>query len=382
MSKFEMVGKLSLIKDTDKRKCFENIVFKAGERKKDGTKRKDDFIMRKLRMSIKCEKDNFNVDINGNLFGNESSAVVKVQKKKPEGGYEPITFKYKDREKHVGEVAEFNKYVFVNKEERHEFVTQYDYAKFMYDLLQSGELDDKVVKVMGDIVYSDYTNPNTGETKTYTNYEANRIYVVKDDAPRVATSNMTLLIGEDAISDDELEETGVFKVSGYETVYVSREQPNKGVFKVLEYPLGIDDKEKMHKKFEIIKRLLRVEDCELAKIGFKVNLINRTEEVEFDESMLTDEEKEYIEFGIMSLDDFKQQYGKGKGSFVSKLEIQNINPTYRQGAIPTELTLADILSVPEKKEELTGGLVEVDMGDDDLGLFGDDDPFGDGDIPF
>ena len=47
-----------------------------------------------------------------------------------------------------------------------------------------------------------------------------------------------------------------------------------------------------------------------------------------------------------------------------------------------ELTLADILSVPEKKEELTGGLVEVDMGDDDLGLFGDDDPFGDGDIPF
>ena len=194
---------------------------------------------------------------------------------------------------------------------------------------------------------------------------------------------MTLLIGEDAISDDELEETGVFKVSGYETVYVSREQPNKGVFKVLEYPLGIDDKEKMHKKFEIIKRLLRVEDCELAKIGFKVNLINRTEEVEFDESMLTDEEKEYIEFGIMSLDDFKQQYGKGKGSFVSKLEIQNINPTYRQGAIPTELTLADILSVPEKKEELTGGLVEVDMGDDDLGLFGDDDdPFGDGDIPF
>ena len=98
--------------------------------------------------------------------------------------------------------------------------------------------------------------------------------------------------------------------------------------------------------------------------------------------MLTDEEKEYIEFGIMSLDDFKQQYGKGKGSFVSKLEIQNINPTYRQGAIPTELTLADILSVPEKKEELTGGLVEVDMGDDDLGLFGDDDPFEDGDIPF
>ena len=29
-----------------------------------------------------------------------------------------------------------------------------------------------------------------------------------------------------------------------------------------------------------------------------------TKEVEFDESMLTDEEKEYIEFGIMSLDDF------------------------------------------------------------------------------
>ena len=177
----------------------------------------------------------------------------------------------------------------------------------MYDLLQSGELDDKVVKVVGDIVYSDYTNPNTGETKTYTNYEANRIYVVKDDAPRVATSNMTLLIGEDAISDDELEETGVFKVSGYETVYVSREQPNKGVFKVLEYPLGIDDKEKMHKKFEIIKRLLRVEDCELAKIGFKVNLINRTEEVEFDESMLTDEEKEDFKertskFGILRFD--------------------------------------------------------------------------------
>ena len=126
-------------------------------------------------------------------------------------------------------------------------------------------------------------------------------------------------------------------------------------------------------KFNLIKGLFKVEDCELAKIGFKVNLINRMEEVEFDETMMTEEDRMYIEFGIMTLDDFKNKYGNGKGGYIKKFEVDKISATYRNGAVPTMFTLEQILSdgkqeEPEIKEkdvelDLDGSLTDDDIDD-------------------
>ena len=369
--RFEMIGKLDLAKDSDKRKGFEELRYKKGERDKNGKPRKNDFTSRTLRLTMKSNKDFFNLRIKGNLFGDENTAVIKSMKKKPDGTYEGVEFKYKDREKYIGELAEFKKFVFVNGEERHEFATEYDYSMFVHDKLSSDEVKGKTFKIIGEIEYSNYTNPTTNETKTYINYNINRIYVVKDDVDQFATANIDLFINEDAIDDSKVVEEGIFTVSGYVPQYDGKKKSDKGYFQMLEYPLNISE-EKRELKFNKLKGLLDVSDCELAKIGFKVNLINRVEEVDFDISMVTDEEKELLELEIISLSELKDKYGSGKGGHVSKMEIEGITKTYTLGCIPTTITLSELLSDREEKQEkepelnLEGSLTDDELDDMDI----------------
>lgn len=369
-NKFEIIGKLNLAKDNDKRKCFEELRFKKGEKNKQSFTRKDDFVMRNLRLTIKSNEDFFNVDIKGSLFGNENTAKIKSMIKVGDNNYEEIEFKYKDREKYVHDLAEFKKCVFVEGDEREEFIDRFDFSLFVHEYLSREENSDKLVKIVGDIEYSEYTKPGTDDAKVYTNYNINRIYVVKDGTEQSATGTIEMFINENAIDDSLLEDEGVFKISGYASQYVNKNQPNRGFFQVLDYPLDKDD-EKFKVRCDVINKLFTVEDCELAKIGVKVKLINRVEEVDFDESMLDDEDRLLLECGIITISDLQKQYGRGKGGYINKTEITNINATYRKGCVPTELTLQQILDDGmEKKPETTGKDIELDLenglSDEDL----------------
>lgn len=371
MNRFEIVGKLALAKDSDKRRYFEELRYKKGEKNKQGIPRKNDFIMRNLRLTMKSGENFFNVDIKGSLMGNEDTAIIKSLRKVEDGKYESFEFKYKDKDKFIEELAEFRKCVFVNGDDRHEFVNEYDLAMFVHEELLKEESKDRLYKIVGEIKYSEYTNPKTNKTGVYTNYNINRIYVVDNDTEQTAKGTIDLLITENAIDDSELEQTNSFKVSGYVTQYESKDQPNKGYFQTLDFPLNTDDENKRKMKFNMIQDLLKFDSGELAKIGFKVNLINKVEEVEFDENMLTDEEKMYIELEIMSLSDFKDKYGEGKGGYINKTEVDKISATYKTGAIPVELTINDILGDPEdKSEEVSGKDLELDLSgsltDDDI----------------
>ena len=67
------------------------------------------------------------------------------------------------------------------------------------------------------------------------------------------------------------------------------------------------DFEKIHgenadKAYNVMKRIFDVSGEELHKIGFKVEHINGTTSVPFTIDMATDEEKEMVELGFMTLD--------------------------------------------------------------------------------
>ena len=367
--RFEMIGKLDLAKDSDKRKGFEELRYKKGEKDKNGQPRKSDFISRTLRLTMKSNEDFFNLRIKGNLFGDENTAIIKSSKKMPDGKYELVEFKYKDREKYTNDLAEFKKFVFVNGEERHEFATEYEYSMFIHNLLSSGEVKDKIFKVVGEIEYSDYTDPNTKVTKTYMNYNITRIYIVNYETEETSTANVDIYINEGSVDDSNLSE-GLFKINGYIPQYDRKKKGDKGYFQVLEYPLNVEEN-KIQTKFNFIKKLLEVQDCELAKIGFKVNLINRVEEVEFDESMLSDEDRLGLELEVYTLSDFKDKYGNGKGGYVSKMEVSNVNSLYKKGCIPTQVVLSELLSDGEKEEKepelnLEGSLTDNELDDMDI----------------
>ena len=122
--------------------------------------------------------------------------------------------------------------VFIDGEERFEFVNEYEFSMFVYNKLKDGEYKDQIFKIKGEMVFRNYTNPQTNEENTYVNYEVNRIYVgANDDLEQVATANMNVMLGQDCIDDSRLDEDRLLVVNGYVTQYESKEQPNKGYYK-------------------------------------------------------------------------------------------------------------------------------------------------------
>lgn len=361
MAQFEMVGKLAIAKDGEKRKAFDELKYKKGSVKKDGTKRTEDFIMRTLRLTMETAEDFFNVRIQGSLMGTEDTAKIYSLVKNDEGKYESIEFKYRDREDYIHDLAEFKKFVFVDGEERFEFVNEYEFSMFVHDKLKSGEYKDKIFKIKGDMTFTNYINPQTKEESTFVNYDITRIYVgANDNLEQIATANMNVMLTQNSVDDSRLDEERLLVINGYVTQYESKEQPNKGYYTTFEFPMNVDDA-KMKRKAELITSKMELpEDKELGTMSFKVQLINRVQKVSFNEEMLTDEDREMIELGIMTMADFEQEYGDGTGGRITKYEVIRL-PKGKMGVIPSELTIVDILKDVKKEKTVVQQDLDIDL---------------------
>jgi hypothetical protein len=364
---FVMIGKLSIAPDRENRKAFSDKLLDSGCN------------IRQLNLNMKCDKDNFNLQIksfmnnvkrtsDGTLNVNDSTIYTILDN---DGKFESTNFKYKDREKYEDRIANFRKLVFVDEnEERVECSNEFDYSMAVHSILKSDAYKDKKFKVQGNIEYSSYTNPKTHEEKIYTNYNVQRIYVINDEAEEKALANVEFYITEDCLDDSRLEEENLLVINGYIPEYNSKKKADIGFYQSFEYPLG-EDSEKAKKMAKLIDKMLldNFDDNELCKMGYRVRLINRHEEVPFNEDMLSDEEKELVKYGLMDIEDLKQQYGAGMGSMQRRMEISSIGRGYSKGAIPVPLTLNELLS---KGNEPKPELLDED-GDLDILSDGDDD---------
>ena len=136
--KFSIVGNLSVAKDSDKHRAFEDKLTDKGG------------IFRNLKLNMKSDKDFFSPQIKGFLnSAKKSDGTINVNDsdiyslgQDSEGKYNSIKFKYKDKEKHMKNIAEFKKMVFVNDNERYEFCNEFDYSEFVYNELTSGKFDN------------------------------------------------------------------------------------------------------------------------------------------------------------------------------------------------------------------------------------------------
>lgn len=370
MTRFTMIGKLSIAGDRPNKPAFSDKLLDSGCN------------IRELNLQMKCDKDNFNLQIKSFMSNakknsdgsiNVDNSIIYSLIKSEDGKYSTVQFKHKDSDKYIDNLAEFKKYVFVDGDDRLECSNTFDYATAVYTTLKSDAYKDKVFRVDGEIEYSNYKNPKTGIENTYTNYNVERIYLVNDDTEQKATCTLDVYMTADCIDDTDIEETGSFKLMCYIPQYMSKKKGEFGYYQVLDYPLNID-KDKQSKKFNALQKLLtsNFEDNELCKMGFKCNLINRIKEVDFDiETMISDEEKELLEFGIITESELEAKYGKGQGGRETKMEVEGITRGYTAGAIPVPLTLSQLLNKGD--EELKENKILTSDENDDLDLFSNDD---------
>ena len=251
---------------------------------------------------------------------------------------------------------------------RKEFISQWDQAEYMKKVLTSDKYKDKKFFVRGivDCQWSEQKG------QWYKNMVPQRIYLAPDDAEEYSHGSTTLYFSSDAVDDQSLEEKHKYYVKAYTMEYNSDRKKNIPCEFQLVIPdkiphkEGIDDgKDGIRAAHEANK--FKIEDDKVREYGVEFDLLNGSQKVEITPEMLTDDQKEELDLGIITMDEIRRDLG---GSVYGDRVIENryigCSRGYSSGVKDTAYTKDDLVIPPIEKPDEDGLFDEEFADDDDL----------------
>ena len=403
---FDITGKLSLPKETEKFKNFETKEYASG------------WINKVLKFNCVAGDNRFMLQSKGGYFSDGSSKIylfskdsVKDDGSKVKG--EAFTISWKERLTHprLAEVVEWKKFI-VDLEEsgfrrdlrfalnnvkegktlteeevarfgaadvkglekaleesnkkRKEFVAEADFVDFMYKVLNSDKYKNKKFRVMGnyDMQYSDANN------RFYCSYVPNRIYLADDDAEEVATANTVLFFDGNSLVDAKANKNKYF-VNGYVQQYDSARKENIFAPYTIVIHGAKDDSDLEKKREKVVVKRFTVEDESVYEYGVVLNLLDgaQRETIKFED--LTEEQQDSILLGELTLADIQREVGGVYGERVTENVFVKPARGYSKGREITAYT-SDMLTVKAVEDDDTNVFEDTESDEVDS-LFDEDD---------
>lgn len=397
---FEMVGKLSMSKATDKFNPYVETKYE-----------KSGWVKRRLVFNAICGDNRHSLTVDAGAFEDGHGDIYTFTKASTdENGNtvkgESIKIPFKDRltSKKLSEVAEFRKFVIdleengrrkklvaaldrvehgtsltdeelkdlgidsesdlkdavtTSNKKRHEFISEWDYCEFIKKVIESGKYKNRKFFVRGTGTYQ-YSDKNQ---KTYESLVPNRIYLADDDTEEYSTATINVLFNKDSVDEASVDEKGKIYVNGYHFEYDNggRKDENGKTAKIpvpvtVVIPCASDDAdEKAKKRVEAIKRKFTTDTEEYREYGCELAMLNGAQKTEITEDMLTDEQKEDLEFGIITMDDIRKELGNSVyGERVQELQFVKPARGFTKGSVDTVYTPEDMVikNVIDEDEDL------------------------------
>lgn len=397
---FKMVGKLSIGKDSEKFHPYQETKYDSG------------WVRKQLMFNATCGDNRHMLTVTAGAFADGHGDVYSFTKgavdengNKVKGESIKIPFKERLTSPKLAEIAEFKKFIVdlekpgrryrlekaaekikegtsltdeelkeigienesdVNEEltksnkRRHEFISEWDFVDFIKKVINSGKYADKKFYIRGNGEYSYSDN----KQRVYESYVPNHIYLAADDTEEYSTATINILFNSESLDEMSVEEKGKYYVNGYMMEYENNRKSNIPVPVTITIPVpGEDADEKAKKKVEAIKHKFMVDDDSFKEYGAVVNMLNGAQRVEITEDMLTDEQKEDLEYGIITMDDIRAELG-GNPYGERIREYQFVKPArgFTKGRQDTVYTEEDMI-IKALEEELPEGT--EDLFDDD-----------------
>lgn len=382
---FEMVGKLSMSKDTEKFHPWQETTYE-----------KSGWVKRRIMFNAICGDNRHLLVVDAGAFADGHGDVYTFSKgsvdadgKKIKGESLKIPFKERLTSKRLPEVAEFKKFIFdlekpgrryklekaaekikegisltdeelaemeiaseteINEaltksnKKRHEFISEWDFAEFIKKVIDSGKYKDNKFFIRGNGDYS-YSEKNGN---VYESYIPNRIYLADDDKEEQSTATFNILYNKDSLDDMSVEEKGKYFVNGFMMEYDHNRKGNIAVPVVVTIPVAPEDaNDKDKKKVEAIKRKFVVDDETYKELGIVANMLNGAQKVEISDDMLTDEQKEDLDCGLITLDDIRADLGGSVyGDRIKEYQFVKLGRGFTKGRQDTVYTDDDMVIKP------------------------------------
>lgn len=397
MNTFSFIANIALGKETDKFKPYEEKKFNSG------------WINRTLKFNAVAGTNRIMCEIKGGSWEDGHGTIktfapgtVDDAGKRVKG--EPIEIPWKDRtlQSNIDQVAPFRKFIVdleemgkrkllqrivedgevtdetlaeakvdsleaaqaaleKSKAKRHEFLSEWDFAAFVYKLLNNEAVKNLKCRVSGNLVMTEY------EGKFYQHYEVTRIMRAAADAEYDTEAVITLNFGQNAVDDGSVEEKGKYYINGYTFDYDSQRKQKIPCPIMLTLPVGTDAKNKAYA--ELLKKNFTINpvDGNICKeLAVKVECVDGAERLELTEDMLSDNEKELLMIGAVTMDELVRDRGKQVyGDRIREFVITGFARGWLSGARLTAYHEEDFVLPPLNKVDTEALANELFTDDED-----------------
>ena len=338
------------------------------------------WMTRKLKFSMVCGDNSHFFECSGGKWKDDAkNAVYTFSKATETEKGKNITVAWADRLKKdvVDGVAQFKKYIIdtelftVRKEikdsgdaaalaesmkKHHEFLAQWDVVEMLDKLASSEKAKDMIFEISGNIEYS----YNADKDKYYMSYVPTRVYRVADDTKLISEATMDLFYTADSLDDSMVDETGNILVNAYAQYY------ERAIKKNAFAPVSLVIKKDNPKAEGLKKIFAKAQDDQVRKTSLTIECINGAQKTEITMDMLSDEQKELIEYGLTTFEEIKRDMGgEAYGEKVVENRIAGLAKGSTKGSEETVFTTSDVTKKPVKEEVVTDLFADED---DDLDI--------------
>ena len=399
---FEMTGKLSISKETEKFHPYTEKTYPSG------------WVRKQLLFNVTCGDNRHMLTVTAGAFADGHGDIYSFTKggvdengNKVKGESIQIPFKERLTSPRLAEIAEFKKFIIdleqpgrryklqnmadklhegkeltdeelkevgleskddvttaleKSNKKRHEFISEMDYIDFIKKVIDSEKYKDKLffIRGNGEYQYSD------NQQKVYESYIPTRIYLAADDAEPSSTATINIIFNSESLDEMSVEEKGKYYVNGHMMEYDQNRKANIPVPVTIVIPVPEDD-EKGKKKAEAFKHKFMVDDDTYKEYGAIVNMLNGAQKTEITEDMLTDEQREDLDLGIITMDDIRAEIGGNVyGDRIREYQLVKPARGFTKGRQDTVWTDEDMIIKPiEEAIPDSEDLFEEEAVDDD-----------------
>ena len=259
--------------------------------------------------------------------------------------------------------------------ERKDFLSPFDMIEYLKENLHS--VGDRMMQVSGRLVKNFYNG------KTYDRYQVQNIFVASEKAKPRLNVTLELAYNKDCVDKDQWKDDRKLYLDAYLSTYIDKDNGVKWVSQRVCFNASkIDETNEAQKKaLDFRMKLLDVSNKKMLRMGWEGYLVNGSEAVEFDESQLTDLQREAVALGLKTIDDYRPR-GQILGERISeyRLTSPHLIGDYVDGLVdmdvsvsefedelmyvlPTEEKLSEVLKTEKTEKKVEPKEEEIDEDD-------------------
>ena len=334
-SRFQFTGSVIVPKDSSARPMVSNY-------EKDGRN------MCSLNLGIRSGTSSAFVE----CFGSEQKTIYTT-----DANGERMEIDWEDRldPDIVDSVASYRRYTVDLGEEfggRQEFVSSYDFIRFLAKNV--GKFDGKLMAT-GTFRREWYQKTE----KYYDHFNVQNVYAVDEATHKDRLYLlMDVYYNKHSVDDGAFDDNKKIYLNAYIKQYINKDEGEK--FLPMQFVLSagkLDFENEKHKKiFDYKTSYIYVNNKTMVHIPWEISYVSGAEEVEFDESMLTDKQREQVELGLKTVDDFRPR-GSVLGERVVEFRLVDPKLTgeFADGLVDSDYSekeFDEMVYIPTKTESL------------------------------